>query len=132
MSLGIVSAVIVLVAAAAIVVVLVRAKLRGRGLPPGVAGKLRGAMDGAVGQQDPHRRVVEAAKVLDAALKELGFQGSMAEKLRRAGPRFANVQPVWDALKLRNKIAHEVDARVSDRDATAAAKAFARALDRLC
>lgn len=81
---------------------------------------------------DLHRRVMEGDKVLDHAMQLLGFQGSMADKLRKAGPRFSNVQAVWDAHKLRNNLAHEVNASLSEKEASRAMAAFEKAIRDLC
>ena len=81
---------------------------------------------------DLHRRVLEGDKVLDHALQLSGFQGSMADKLRKAGPRFSNVQGVWDAHKLRNSIAHEVNTPLSAKEASRAMTAFEKGLRDLC
>lgn len=118
-------------AVAVVLMVLVRRAMRRRALPAAAASRLRSAMDSAMQQSDPQRKVMDSAKVLDGALKELGYQGSFAEKLRMATPRLGDVQPVWNALKLRNKLAHEVGVSVSDREAQSAAKAFAWALEKL-
>jgi hypothetical protein len=123
--------IVVTVVIALAVILLVRRAVRQRALPAGVASRLRSAMDSAMNQADPQRKVMDSAKILDGALKELGFQGSFADKLRSASPRLGDTQPVWNALKLRNKLAHEVGAQVSDRDAHSAAKAFSWALEKL-
>ena len=86
----------------------------------------------AVEIRDMHRRVMEGDKVLDHAMQLLGFQGSMADKLKKAGPRFSNVQVVWEAHKLRNRIAHEVNAPLSDKEASRAMAAFEKGLRDLC
>ena len=56
---------------------------------------------------DPAHKVLEAEKVLDGALRELGVGGSFGEKLKTAGSRFKNIESLWQAHKLRNRIAHE-------------------------
>jgi hypothetical protein len=82
--------------------------------------------------QDDHRRVIEAEKVVESALKLLGYQGSFADKLRAAGPRFSRLQDLWSAHKLRNRIAHEMGVSVSERDIRSAVNAFEKALKDLC
>lgn len=81
--------------------------------------------------QDPVRRVIEADKVLDIALGEAGFQGTLGDKLKKAGPRLKNINAVWNAHKLRNQLAHESGAHVSDREASAALQSFRSAIDSL-
>ena len=82
----------------------------------------------AIAVTDPARRVLETEKILDAALTVLGFSGSFGDKLKKAGPRFTNVQSIWDAHKLRNRIAHEAGFGISDAEAKRATDAFARGL----
>ena len=52
--------------------------------------------------------VVEADKLLDKALCEMGVQGkTMGDRLKRTGDKFSQLNSVWYAHKLRNQIAHE-------------------------
>lgn len=81
---------------------------------------------------DPHRRLMEADKVVDHAMKLLGYQGSFADKLRKAGPCFSDVQSLWDAHKLRNRLAHEVNVSLSEKDVQRAVNTFEKALRNLC
>ncbi len=80
---------------------------------------------------DPTRRVMEAEKVLDHAFKLMGFEGSFADKLKKAERLLSNYQPVWDAHKLRNRIAHEPGFSVSEQESNRSVSAFERALNSL-
>lgn len=80
---------------------------------------------------DPSKQILEADKVLDQALHLLGYQGSLGEKLRLAGPRFSDLNGLWSAHKLRNKIAHEVGVNVGEREASVALRSFRKALSDL-
>lgn len=52
--------------------------------------------------------VMEADKLLDQALKAKNVRGkTMGERLKSARGMFANNNAVWDAHKLRNRLAHE-------------------------
>lgn len=77
---------------------------------------------------DPHRRILDAEKILDTALKQLGYDGTFGEKLQAAGPRFSQLDQLWDAHRLRNRIAHEVGIAVSENEAQRALGAFERAI----
>ncbi len=77
---------------------------------------------------DHARRVLEAEKIIDHALSALGYGGTFAEKLQKAGPRFSARQTLWDAHKLRNRIAHERSVSVDEAQAKRAIAAFERAL----
>ena len=73
--------------------------------------------------------VLEADKLVDKALKESKFKGAtMGERMVSAKKVFSKRDHVWMAHKLRNKIAHESDVKVSKRQAKAALSAFHRAL----
>ena len=51
----------------------------------------------------------EADKLLDHAMKQLGYPGAtMGERLKVAGRHMPNRDAVWRAHKLRNALAHEV------------------------
>ncbi len=80
---------------------------------------------------DPTRRVMEAEKVLDHAFKLMGFPGSFADKLKKAERLLSNYQPVWDAHKLRNRIAHEPGFSVSEQESGYAVRQFGKALESL-
>ncbi len=81
---------------------------------------------------DQHRKVMEAEKVVDHAMKMLGYEGGFGDKLKRAGVRFSNVQAVWDAHKMRNRIAHEVNVSLSEKEVQRSMNAFEKALRDLC
>lgn len=52
--------------------------------------------------------IFEADKLLDLALKQLNYGGqTMGERLKDAHGTFSNVESVWAAHKLRNRLAHE-------------------------
>lgn len=93
-----------------IVVIGVVLKKRRRGMSASGKAKVEKALQQAMNQQDPVRRVWSMDTVLDLALAELGFGGSLGDKLKKAGPRIPNIQAVWEAHKLRNVLAHEHDA----------------------
>jgi hypothetical protein len=73
--------------------------------------------------------VLNADKLLDYALKERGLKGeTMADRLKSAKDIFSSRNDVWAAHKLRNKIAHEPDVRVTYEAARHAIGNFKRAL----
>ncbi len=82
--------------------------------------------------QDAARRVLEADSILDKALGASGFQGSLGEKLKQAGPRFSDFNAVWTAHKLRNRIAHEPGSQISEQESSRAIAALRRAFEDLC
>ncbi len=111
-----------------VVMVGVLLKTRRRGLSGAVKGKINGALQQAISQQDPVRRVIAVDSVLDLVLKELGFAGSLGDKLKKAGPRIPNIQAVWEAHKLRNRMAHEHDASVNQSEVDRAVRILEHAI----
>ncbi len=60
--------------------------------------------------------IMNADKLLDRALKERGFKGTtMGERLVSAGRVFSKCDTVWAAHKLRNRLAHEDNVKLSPR-----------------
>lgn len=54
------------------------------------------------------RAIIEADKLLDKALAEMGVPGkTMGERLKKSGNYFSQLNAVWHAHKVRNQIAHE-------------------------
>ena len=73
--------------------------------------------------------VVEADKLLDKALCEMGVQGkTMGERMKRAGSKFTQLNSVWYAHKLRNQIAHEHGFKVEYNQARHALETYKQAL----
>ncbi|MFH1444743.1 MAG: hypothetical protein ABIG34_05155 [Candidatus Peregrinibacteria bacterium] len=92
--------------------------------------RLRAAWNEVIERRDPARRVLEAENICDAVLKALGYTGTFAEKLQKAGPRLDRIDDIWNAHRLRNKIAHEVNTRVSAAQSDRALQAFATIVHR--
>ena len=73
--------------------------------------------------------VIQADKLLDKALMELGLSGkTMADRLRKMENNFSNMKKLWAAHRLRNQIAHEPDFEVSYDQASQALAIFKQAL----
>ena len=61
-----------------------------------------------------HMAIMNADKLVDQALKDKGFGGqTMGERLKTAKAALPHRDNIWNAHKLRNRIAHEADAKVS-------------------
>lgn len=57
--------------------------------------------------------VMDADKLLDMALRERGLTGkTMAERMKQCQGKWTNGNGVWAAHKLRNRLAHEPDAKI--------------------
>lgn len=80
-------------------------------------------------QSSLHLAILNADKLLDKALRELGIKGqTMGERLKSADKMWSNSKHVWTAHKLRNRIAHETDVRLSNEITSRALSAFKQAL----
>ena len=62
--------------------------------------------------------VIEADKLLDKALIEMGVPGkTMGDRLKRSSDKFEDINAVWRVHKLRNAIAHEPDLEIGYKQA---------------
>lgn len=61
-----------------------------------------------------HMAILNADKLVDQALIDRGFKGqTMGERLKSAKTALPHRDNIWQAHKLRNRIAHEPDVKVS-------------------
>lgn len=59
--------------------------------------------------------VIDADKLLDDALKKRGFKGkNMGQRLVSAHDKFSDNDKVWLGHKLRNKLVHEEDVKLTE------------------
>ena len=73
--------------------------------------------------------VIEADKLLDQAMIELGISGkTMGERLKQASNNFSNKNAIWVAHKLRNQIAHKPGINIELKESRLALGAFKRGL----
>ncbi len=77
--------------------------------------------------------VLEGDKILDDALRNAGIFGeTMGERLKSmTRTQFPMLDDVWEAHKLRNLIAHDINVSVSQEQARAAVDIFGKALYQL-
>ncbi len=81
-----------------------------------------------VNQEGDHRHtILEADKLLDYALKQLGYKGSLGAKLKKAPTLFSDINGVWSAHKIRNNIAHKINYKVDAKAYRKAMKQFEQA-----
>lgn len=76
----------------------------------------------------PDQAIMKADKLLDYALTKAGYSGTLADKLKKARSVFRDNNGLWSAHKLRNHLAHEVDAKLTPSQAKFALKSFRKAL----
>ena len=87
----------------------------------------------AVGPQGYAMSVIEADILLEDTMGRLGFLGkNLAERLRSAAPgELPNINDIWEAHKLRNKIAHEPNFRLSKEETIIALGVYKKTLEGL-
>lgn len=73
--------------------------------------------------------LINADKILDEALKCLGFKGeTMAERLVSAKSRLKNKDEVWSAHKIRNRLVHETSYHPTEKIVKRSINGYYRAL----
>lgn len=73
--------------------------------------------------------IMNADKLLDQALRERRFKGqTMGERMKSAQKVWKNANHVWGAHKVRNQLAHEVNADISYDITLRSLSAFKQAL----
>lgn len=102
--------------------------LKKRNLKGFAKGRIEALWAHVDGQDHPAQKVLEADKVLHSVFRELGHKGTMGDCLKKYGHKLPNLDAVWRAHKLRNKIAHDPGIQVSEKDAARAVQAFRRAV----
>jgi len=76
--------------------------------------------------------VIEADKLLDHALIAKGFSGkTMGERMKSANSNLKSKDDVWSAHKLRNRLVHEQDVKLSGKQARNSLNSFKKALNGL-
>lgn len=76
-----------------------------------------------------HLVVLNADKLVDLAMRECGIRGeTMGERLKNNSTKFSELNALWTAHKLRNRIAHESDVVVTYDEARYALSCFKKAL----
>lgn len=73
--------------------------------------------------------IIQADKLLDAALKERGAAGNtLGERMKSSKDLFSDRNGIWQAHKLRNHIAHDDDVKLDIRKTRRALDSFKKAL----
>lgn len=76
--------------------------------------------------------IIEADKLLDTVFKAMNVPGeTMGERLKAAGYRRPALRNVWTAHRVRNRLVHETDYELRDRDVRETLEDFKRALQEL-
>lgn len=83
------------------------------------------------GRSNPHKAILDADKLLGYMLEAHGYEGSIGDMLKKGGSLFNNLNNVWEAHKMRNKIAHEIGISISAQEVERTLLKFKRAFKEL-
>jgi len=77
--------------------------------------------------------VIEADKILDDLLKKIGYLGDdMGERLKKiTAAQLSNIDEVWQAHRVRNRVVHEPDFQLTRPQAKRAIEIYQKALEDL-
>ena len=78
-------------------------------------------------EKDEKHKILDADKLLDAMLKKKGLAGSLGDKLKNNAKLFSDLNGLWEAHRLRNKLAHEIDFNLKPAQTAQAMKGFKNA-----
>ena len=80
---------------------------------------------------DNEKKILSYDKILDQLLNEKKYSWTLWEKLKKNSVIFENINELWFAHKLRNKIAHDIHPNISQNDFEKAEKIFQREIRNL-
>jgi len=69
-------------------------------------------------------QILELDKVLDLCLKEMNIKWKILWERMKNYNSFSNINNIWNAHKVRNKIAHELNFNINDINAKKSIKSF--------
>ena len=82
-------------------------------------------------ETDYRHAVMSADKLLEKLLQRKGYQGSLGQMLVKSRKEYSDLNGLWFAHKIRNRLAHEIDFKLSNYDAQKALNFFAKAFSDL-
>jgi len=110
------------------VMVLMLIKKRKRKLSAGEMSFVRNQWRMLSSGQNMRNSILEADKLIDYVLGKYGYTGSMGEKLKKAQRVFTDINSVWAAHKIRNRLAHELEFNPTKNDVDFVLASFGKAL----
>lgn len=75
-------------------------------------------------KQSLESAIIAADKLFDKAMSDLEYEGSFVEKFKNGQYAVRSAQAIWDAHKIRNRIAHESGYRPDAHEASLALSAY--------
>ncbi|MFH1175116.1 MAG: hypothetical protein V1698_00095 [bacterium] len=84
-------------------------------------------------ESDYKMAVIEADKILDKLLQAMGYKGeSLGERLKVLTPsQIKNIDGIWNAHRLRNRIVHNPDEKITLDEAEKAMEEYGKVLEEL-
>lgn len=79
-------------------------------------------------EKDYRNALLTADKLLEKVMRRKGYRGSLGEMLKKGKKDFSDLNSVWYAHKIRNKLAHELDYQLSPKEAQKGLRSFQKAL----
>ena len=80
---------------------------------------------------DFEKKILNYDKILDQILREKKYPWTLWEKLKRNPNIFLDINTLWFAHKIRNKIAHDVYPNISEKDYIKSEKVFQKEIRHL-
>jgi len=111
-----------------VIVFLIKRKRR---ITPSIQSFVRTKWNTLYHYRDKKQAILEADKLLDYVLDKLGLKGTLGEKLKDGKTMFRDINSVWEAHKVRNKIAHEIGFNVDESLGRSTLNKFRKALQEL-
>ncbi len=111
----IVSIILIFVIADVLIVGYVLFRRFNKKMGKGAINKIQSEWKKIIRETDYRQAILEADKLLDYALRNMGYKGSLGAKLKKAPRLFKNINDVWAAHKVRNNIAHKMNYKVDEK-----------------
>lgn len=108
----IISIILIFVVADVLIVAYVLFQRIKRKPSPEVIQEVQSAWKDIIREKDHRHAILEADKLLDYALRRMGYRGSLGAKLKKHPQLFKKINDVWAAHKIRNNIAHKINYKV--------------------
>ena len=80
------------------------------------------------GEPDLRQQLMQCDILLGKVMAALGIKGNVGAQLKSSPERFSDLNGIWNAHKIRNKIAHDLHFTLQDRDHSIAMRSYKRAL----
>lgn len=78
-------------------------------------------------EKDFRHSIMTADKLLEKVMRCKGYQGTLGQMLKSGKSEFSDLNGVWYAHKIRNKLAHEIDYKLIPSEAQKGLQYFQKA-----